>query len=153
MVRSELLQDALPVPEGWVHDEWLAMVAALRHGVAFVEEELINYRQHGANQIGAARIDVAEAGNRLRENRGAFFARKTLRNGALSDLVARKPSWLGPAHRDALIGKLEHDEWRTGLPQQHLRRALPVAGRWLSGHYSRYARGFLDVVRDLVLRD
>jgi glycosyltransferase involved in cell wall biosynthesis len=152
MVRSELLQDALPVPEGWVHDEWLAMIAALHHGVTFVGDELINYRQHGANQIGAARLDAEGAGNRLRENRSAFFARKALRNRALSDLVARKPSWLGPEDRDALVGKLQHDEWRGRLPQHHLRRALPVAGRWLAGYYSRYARGSLDVVRDLVLR-
>lgn len=153
MVRSELLQVALPVPEGWVHDEWLALVAALHQGVAFVDEELIDYRQHGANQIGASRLNAAEAGARLRENRSAFFARKALRNKALTDLVARQPSWLRAQDRDALSSKIEHDQWRSGLPEKHLRRALPVIGRWLSGHYSRYARGLVDVLRDLVLRD
>ena len=153
VIRRSLLETALPIPEGWIHDEWLALVAALQGGVFFDQRQLVRYRQHGANQIGASRLSAAEAGERLRENRSAFFARKALRNRALSDLVARKPSWLGPEDRDALLGKLEHDEWRSGLPQQHVRRALPVAGRWLSGHYSRYARGHLDVVRDLVLGD
>lgn len=153
MIRTDLLKVALPIPQGWVHDEWLALVAALHEGVAFVDEELIDYRQHGANHIGASRLSAAEAGTRLRESRTAFFARKALRNTALSDLVAREPSWFGPETRDAVVSKLEHDEWRSGLPQKHLRRVLPVVRRWLSGHYSRYARGHLDVVRDLVLRD
>jgi glycosyltransferase involved in cell wall biosynthesis len=153
LIRRSLLETALPIPAGWIHDEWLALIAALQGGVVFDERPLVRYRQHGANQIGASRLNAAEAGNRLRENRSAFFARKALRNRALSDLVARKPSWLGPEDRDALLGKLEHDEWRSGLPDERPRRVLPVSGRWLSGHYSRYARGHLDVVRDLILRD
>jgi glycosyltransferase involved in cell wall biosynthesis len=153
MIRSDLLRDALPVPEGWVHDEWLALVAALHHGVRFVGEELIDYRQHGANQIGATRLNVAEAGERLREGRSSFFARKAARNRALSNLVALAPAWLQPGDKDALIGKCEHDEWRSRLPRTHLPRVLPVLSRWLSGHYSRYARGLVDVLRDLVLRD
>ena len=136
-----------------MHDEWLALVAALHQGVAFVDEELIDYRQHGANQIGASRLNAAEAGSRLRENRTAFFSRKALRNKALTDLVVGQPSWLRAQDRDALSGKVEHDQWRSGLPRRYLRRVSPVIGRWLSGHYSRYARGHLDVVRDLFLRD
>ena len=153
MIRSDLLRDALPVPEGWVHDEWLALVAALHHGVRFVEEELIDYRQHGANQIGATRLDAAEAGERLREGRSSFFARKAARNRALSNLVALAPVWLQPGAKAALMDKCEHDEWRSRLPRTHLPRVLPVFSRWLSGHYSRYARGLVDVLRDLVLRD
>ena len=153
VIRRTLLDTALPIPEGWIHDEWLALVAALQGGVVFDQRPLVRYRQHGANQIGAARLSVSEAGGRLRESRRDFFARKAARNTALSDRVALAPSWLHTPEKDALMGKLEHDEWRSQLPPARLQRVLPVLSRSVSGHYGRFARGYLDVLRDLLLRD
>ena len=87
MIRSSLLQQALPIPEGWVHDEWLGLVAAVQGGVVFSEESLIRYRQHGGNEIGAARTDLDEATRRLRETRSDFFSRKLLRNAGISRIL------------------------------------------------------------------
>jgi glycosyltransferase involved in cell wall biosynthesis len=153
MIRRSLLDTALPIPPGWIHDEWLALIAAIQGGVVFDQRPLVRYRQHGANQIGAARLSVSEAGGRLRESRRDFFSRKAARNTALSDLVALAPSWLRAPEKHALIGKLEHDEWRRQLPPARLQRVLPVLARSVSGHYGRFARGYLDVLRDLLLRD
>jgi glycosyltransferase involved in cell wall biosynthesis len=153
MIRRSLLETALPIPAGWIHDEWLALIAALQGGVVFDQRPLVRYRQHGANQIGASRLSAADAGERLREKRSTFFARKASRNTALVDLVALNRPWLHTLEKDALMGKLQHDQWRSELPEAPLGRVLPILVRWLSGHYSRYARGHLDVVRDLVLRD
>jgi glycosyltransferase involved in cell wall biosynthesis len=153
MIRGSLLDTALPIPPGWIHDEWLALIAASQGGVVFDQRSLVRYRQHGANQIGAARLSVSEAGGRLRENRQDFFDRKAARNTALSDLVALAPSWLHTPAKHALIGKLEHDEWRSQLPPARLQRVFPVLSRSVSGHYGRFARGYLDVLRDLLLRD
>ena len=152
MVRTELLERALPIPPGWVHDEWLAMVAALSGGLRFDPRELIDYRQHGGNDIGARPLGPTEATRRLRESRGDFFARKELRNDALLALVTEPPTWLHGGAREALAGKLEHDRWRSALPERRLLRVAPVIGRWFTGHYARYARGVLDVLRDLSLR-
>jgi glycosyltransferase involved in cell wall biosynthesis len=153
VIRRTLLDTALPIPQGWIHDEWLALVAALQGGVVFDQRPLVRYRQHGANQIGASRLNAADAGERLREKRSTFFARKASRNMALVDLVALNRPWLRSREKNALMGKLQHDQWRSQLPEAPLGRVLPVLVRWLSGHYSRYARGHLDVVRDLILRD
>jgi glycosyltransferase involved in cell wall biosynthesis len=153
VIRRTLLDTALPIPQGWIHDEWLALVAALQGGVVFDQRPLVRYRQHGANQIGAARLSVSEAGGRLRESRRDFFARKAARNTALSDLVALAPSWFHTPEKDVLVGKLEHDEWRSQLPPARLQRVLLVLSRSVSGHYGRFARGYLDVLRDLLLRD
>jgi glycosyltransferase involved in cell wall biosynthesis len=153
VIRRSLLETALPIPAGWIHDEWLALIAALQGGVVFDERPLVRYRQHGANQIGASRLNAADAGERLREKRSTFFARKASRNRALVDLVALNRPRLRSREKNALMGKLQHDQWRSELPEAPLGRVLPVLVRWLSGHYSRYARGHLDVGRDLVLRD
>jgi hypothetical protein len=30
---------------------------------------------------------------------------------------------------------------------------VPVLRRWFTGHYGHYARGYLDVIRDIALTD
>lgn len=152
MVRSELLERALPVPEGWVHDEWLALVAALSGGLRCEPRELVDYRQHGGNDIGATALSAADIGRRLGETRRQFWERKELRNKALLALIAQAPPWLSSDSAEALAGKLEHDRWRSALPALRVARIPAVLRRWATGHYGRYARGVIDVVRDVVLR-
>ena len=153
MIRASLLQQALPIPEGWVHDEWLGLVAAVQGGVVFSEESLIRYRQHGGNEIGAAKTNLDEANRRLRETRTDFFSRKLLRNAGISRVLERDPNWLGSEARAELSVKLDFDHWRSQLPAQRWGRVLPVMIRWAQGDYGRFARGYLDVIRDLSLTD
>jgi glycosyltransferase involved in cell wall biosynthesis len=60
MFRRRLLNIALPFPpECYVHDWWLAVVAASFRagGICLVNESLTAYRQHRANVIGAKAVD------------------------------------------------------------------------------------------------
>ncbi|HYM35390.1 MAG TPA: glycosyltransferase family 2 protein [Steroidobacteraceae bacterium] len=47
LFRRELIEQALPIPNGWFHDWWLAAVASTRDGVVFCPRALVRYRQHG----------------------------------------------------------------------------------------------------------
>ena len=153
IIRASLLKQALPIPERWVHDEWLGLVAAVQGGVVFSEESLIRYRQHGGNEIGAAKTDLDEANRRLREIRTDFFSRKLLRNSGISRVLEQEPHWLGAEAKATLLAKLDFDHWRSQLPAQRLGRILPVMMRWGQGDYARFARGYLDVIRDVSLTD
>ena len=153
IIRSSLLVHALPIPEGWVHDEWLALVAAAQRGVIFQEDPLIRYRQHGNNEIGASKTDYEEARRRLLEKRSEFFARKLRRNHGIVALLDENPSWLDSADHLSLMAKVEFDQWRSTLPSSRVRRLVPVLRRWFVGDYGRYARGYVDVIRDIALTD
>ena len=153
VIRSSLVRQALPIPEGWVHDEWLGLMAAIQDGVVFVDSPLIRYRQHGSNEIGANKTDYDEAKRRLQEKRTDFFQRKLRRNEGISAMVAQQPSWLDSNARSALEEKIVFDRWRSSLSSSRSQRILPVFRRWMLGDYGRYARGYLDVVRDLSLTD
>jgi glycosyltransferase involved in cell wall biosynthesis len=54
LVRRDVLERALPIPDGAYHDWWIAFVAANLGRVAYVPEPLVQFRQHDANASGAA---------------------------------------------------------------------------------------------------
>lgn len=54
--------------EAVMHDAWLALVAAAFGRIGFVDEELVLYRQHDGNALGAARLSSGAAEFRRRLN-------------------------------------------------------------------------------------
>lgn len=54
MISKKLLKHALPfeMPENYYHDSWLAVNAAAKNGLSFIDKELINYRIHKDQQVG-----------------------------------------------------------------------------------------------------
>ena len=150
MFRSGLLEPALPFPSSWVHDEWLAVIAAATGRMDFLSDRLIDYRQHDGNAIGASRIGLSGRLDRLREPREK-------RNRALveraTDLVDRLVA-LGPAVSAANLGlaqaKLAHESARLALPPARFRRIGPLLRELSRGGYTHYGRGLQDALRDLV---
>lgn len=52
LVRAETARGAIPFACGYVHDQWIGIVAASRGRIVSVKKPLISYRQHGNNQTG-----------------------------------------------------------------------------------------------------
>jgi glycosyltransferase involved in cell wall biosynthesis len=53
LISRELVQHALPIPEGEkYHDWWFALVASTMNGISYIKEPLLMYRQHATNTIG-----------------------------------------------------------------------------------------------------
>ncbi len=147
MLRRTLLNSAAPVPAEWVHDEWLAAIAAAVGRVRLLPEPLIDYRQHGANQIGARRPTMADRFARLREPQ-AHRAARLARRAAL--LAERGRAVMVPtAVQQQLDAKAAHEAQRARLPRTRIARVPSVLGGVLSGRYFRYSRGVIDVMRDL----
>jgi hypothetical protein len=149
VVTRSLVLRAAPFPASWVHDEWLGIVASVGGGLAIVSEPVIDYRQHGGNQIGVTRLGAGGKLARLREPR-------TERNAQLfdraRDLAERLPGIAGrdPSVEAAVRGKLAHEVMRQAIPAERVRRLGPVWRQWRTGAYDRYGRGAQDVLRDLV---
>lgn len=53
LFRKELIEKCNPFPTIVTHDFWLGFVAACYGGIAYVNEVLVQYRQHTTNAIGA----------------------------------------------------------------------------------------------------
>lgn len=150
MVRRELIELARPFPAPWLHDEWLAMVAATVGRVDLLSETLTDYRQHGSNQIGASKVTIREKLSRLSEPRSSRNERLLARAQALHLwALAYRPA-LSADIRRKMTEKVSHEEFRSALPVSRLRRLLPVAATLRRGGYSLYGLGPRDALRDLV---
>ncbi|MBT2298884.1 glycosyltransferase family 2 protein [Variovorax paradoxus] len=147
--RRSLLVHAAPFPVEWLHDEWLAIVAAAIGDVDVLEDRLIDYRQHENNQIGAQRDSYLRKVRKALASRGDRNARHAVKAElllsrllALDRLVARETI-------AKVREKLAHQRFRAALPAGRLARILPVTREALKGRYDRFGRGARGVVRDL----
>ncbi|MET4583518.1 glycosyltransferase involved in cell wall biosynthesis [Conyzicola nivalis] len=150
VIRRELAGLAVPFPAPWVHDEWLAVVAAALGGLDFAEEELVDYRQHGANQIGVTKLTPVGKIRRLfepRDDRNVYLAdRARVLLAGLTALGERVP----PEVLAKVAAKVRHLDARARLPLPRLLRVVPVVAEAATGRYRLYSRGHLDIARDLL---
>lgn len=148
LLRRDLLDFAVPFPAEWIHDEWLALVASFVGNVSMIEDCLIEYRQHGNNQIGMKKPG-------LRHYAGRLVFPRTERNAHLlarAQAMNSHPYFLndqGDAH-SAASGKLAHELARQELPVQRLKRIKQVLEERRTGRYETYGLGLQDIVRDLI---
>lgn len=148
-LRRSLAEAVMPFPASWLHDEWLAMSAALRGGLVVSRLPLTDYRIHGQNQIGASRLTAAAALGRLRASRADRNARLLARAQDLYDRVAAdRPD--DRAVLAVLHDKLRHEQVRSAYPRARALRILPVLRELATGRYGRFGGGLRDVLRDLV---
>lgn len=150
VLRRDLVGRAAPFPREWVHDEWLAVVAAATGEVDFLEQPLIDYRQHGSNQIGATVLTGTGRLARLRTPRTGRNERLLARAARLAERIGSFRPEPDPPRIDHAADKLEHEKVRTALPPARLARVPGVLREWRTGRYGSCGLGGQDVLRDLV---
>jgi hypothetical protein len=125
-LNRALLQRALPVPsEAIMHDWWLALVAAAFGTVSYLPEATVDYRQHGANAIGARRFGLArrpstasmrQSLDRTFEQADALHRRFACQMGpdeaAVVEAYARLPNLSGARRRWRIA---RHGFWKHGF--------------------------------------
>lgn len=152
--RSDLLSLALPVVAGWIHDEWLAAVAAAVGQVDFIDEPLIDYRQHGANQIGARRRTLLMKWHDLWVPRGESFSEEAVRLRLLEGFLEQGGFPRGRERAEQVRHKRLHFQQRIAIGRMKKWQRLPfVLREALQGSYRRYGTGGRSMLRDLLRHD
>lgn len=84
--RHDILDKALPIPECWIHDAWLAINASIEPGAIIAyKEKLIKYRQHESNVIGAEVRSLSEQIKYTKKNiHNSMYFRNKMRNRFVS---------------------------------------------------------------------
>ena len=152
-LRRTLLAEVMPFPSGWVHDEWLAIVAAAFGGFDCVEQSLIDYRQHGRNQLGMPERSFTVRWSELWVPPADPVKELVGRYQALRERLVARGRRIPASELESVDAKLGHLRARAALGGGPWRRVVTVLNEAMSGHYRRHAAGWRSALRDLLRRD
>ena len=149
--RSRHRDLVLPIPTGWVHDAWIALVIAAVAPCALIDESLIQYRQHAAQQHGGRkRGPFAEYHAARRLSRDACDAVADRYSEAFERL--EDTHGVSPEHLVLLQRKIDHYRRRADLRATGTWRLPKIVREVWRGNYSRFSRGWKAIAQDLMMR-
>ena len=148
--RASFRDLVLPIPAGWVHDGWIALLIAALAQCRLVEKPLVRYRQHAGQQIGARKRGLFEQYRVARKLTRADFQATADR---FAEALRRLHGWPGvrPGHLRRLQEKVQHYERRVRMRDAGVWRLPLVAGELLRGRYARYSQGWKALALDLLV--
>ena len=150
-LRHDCMRRLLPVPDGWAHDEWLALGVSLMAQVDCLEWAAIGYRQHGGNQIGVHRRSLGEKMTGVgRPDKREYMHKLSVRIAAMHAWAERAQVDLPPARLRDMRARSMHAAVRAGLSKRALWRFAQVFAELRSGRYARYSAGLRSIVSDLL---
>ncbi len=155
--RSSYLPWLLPIPAGWVHDGWIALLLASMAELRALPIWPMSYRLHAAQQVGAVQVALhshlstpVEKARRFHHQNATRWQDLLARMEELASLPGRKlqpaPYALAEVRRKVCFVQ----ERATLLDNTRLRRILPAL--CLLPGYLRYEKGVLSLLRDLMHR-
>jgi hypothetical protein len=154
--RSAFRPLVLPTPEGiapMIHDGWIALAIAAVAGVAFIDEPLIAYRQHGTQQIGTPATGDARPGLGViasAAHMNAYSMHLVSLRTLQERLAAGRAGREGAAAAARVAAILRHFETRANLPSHRLRRVPVVLRELASRRYDDYGNGMRSMIKDLL---
>ena len=164
--RADLREALLPFPTGMsdtippmIHDRWLSIVLSGIGAVAVIDEPLVAYRVHTAQQIGLANISASKPP--LQRYLGRLLTkredRRSPRHYQLAHLVEarRRLADLGLAGEHALAeidAVIRHQTLRCNMAERHTARIVPIIRELVLGRYHQYSRGWSSAAFDLLER-
>ena len=160
-VRAPALRHALPVPDGWLHDYWLAVVLASVADVVMWPEALSSYRVHEAQHTGLGTRRPprwyfvrrrSQMVRRLQKDERTAFREQAAGYSLILDHLGALSSRADPSVVDFLDSRRKHFEARSEFADGR-RRAGLVARELISGRYHRHSSGLSSALKDLLLRD
>ena len=150
VVRRSVLAKAVPFPAPWVHDEWLAIIAAVLGRIDVYPVPLVDYRQHAANEIGARKLGPFGMVSRLLEPRGGRYDYLLDRATVLRARLGELGDKVWEERLERADEKIAHLAARAAFPESRLARIAPVLREASTGRYALYSRGKADLLRDLL---
>jgi glycosyltransferase involved in cell wall biosynthesis len=154
--RAELREVVLPVPEGWIHDEWIALLASALGEVRMMERVWVKYRQHGAQQVGPGVTGLRGQWRYARQRMGPSYfegMERRTRQACERLELAQEHGWKLPTEKlTRLRQRLGHYERRLALRRRARGVRWPTVLRqaW-RGEYHRFGYGWKSIAQDLFL--
>jgi glycosyltransferase involved in cell wall biosynthesis len=151
MFRAGLRDRFLPIGAGWIHDEWIALIAAAFSDLRPIDEPLIRYRIHDSQQVGLRnKLEQRVQGNSRAQRHWGRLAESVKELRQLSDALS---AMVPDKERPVLSAYQEHLQFlsfRASLPAPRLARLGRILGKY--SQYEVHASGLASALKDLVLK-
>lgn len=148
--RSHYRDLILPIPTGWVHDAWIALLISAVAPCELIETPLVRYRQHDHQQHGGRNRGLLDqyraARNLTRERCEAVAVRFAEALERLSSVGGVSPTRL-----ELLRNKIAHHSRRAEMRTGGTWRLPQVVKEAYRGNYRRYGQGWKTIAQDLLL--
>ncbi|HEY6895078.1 MAG TPA: glycosyltransferase [Rhodanobacteraceae bacterium] len=115
LIRRSLFEIARPFPDALYYDWWLALCAATRNGIAYVDTPLVHFRRHArtVSPLGrSGKQRVQDRATRWLKDRHAFLTAYAQSGVAGHDDAARLLAALDTAWEGGSPRPLIHEIWR-----------------------------------------
>jgi len=148
--RAELCDWILPIPDQWVHDAWISLIASAAGAIGiFIREALIKYRQHPNQVIGGMKVSFHDRFMQLHNSILEPY------NFEKFKYILDRLSLVGKMTKEAkqlIEAKLTHLQTRQRLYEHsHCKCFGQVLKELLCGRYHKYSDGWKSVAKDLFI--
>jgi glycosyltransferase involved in cell wall biosynthesis len=140
-IRSKIIPEIFPVPqliEELIHDGWISLWLSMENRIGFLNDTLIQYREHAAQQVGlngkGKFVTIWDRLTRTRVQKLVKIEKKYHDSEALLAYLSGKPQ-VSKAIIEKLHKRTAHYRMRSSLPANRLKRILPVLQATFEGNY------------------
>lgn len=150
--RKNIKDLILPIPDMWIHDEWIALLSsALEIKGDIIEDSLIKYRQHFTQLIGGRKLKLIEQLQQAINIKSEYYKNRIKGFENMLDclLIIGKPS---KKTRKLFKDKIIHLQARYWV-HNHSRwkRFSRIIKELISGRYHHFSNGWKSVIKDVFL--
>jgi glycosyltransferase involved in cell wall biosynthesis len=149
MIRASTREFVLPIPDGWMHDGWIAWMLLLHSGIAAADEPLTSYRIHSAQHAGVSRESLRARVHTARQTGRRECLQTQRQFQALRKHLVEHRCRGSEALLMDVEQKINHLRYRLNLPSNWLWRGYQVASAWKE--YQRFDKGVLTMLKDLLV--
>jgi glycosyltransferase involved in cell wall biosynthesis len=146
MVRADLREKFLPIPDSWIHDGWIAWMLVLQSKILACDRSLIGYRIHASQQTGMPGLSPAARLQRARATGSREYRAVAAQFSDLLLYARNHPDICDDRLCRRVERKRDHTEFRAQLNPHRLARWREIVSR--RSDYAVYAQGWMSMLKD-----
>lgn len=140
--KTSFLEKAMPIPQGFYHDKWFALCAAISNSLGLINEKLIGYRVHNAQNTGLKTTGIFK---KIKKSNTINIEKEIIK---LKELEYKFKNYSTVENLILLKNKIKFFEARLNYPSNFLTRSLLILKNY--EFYFTFSSGLNSLIKDLL---
>ena len=147
--KKELKNVIFPIPNEFIHDEWIALMACIFYKINFLDEKLILYRIHENNVIGTSNNQIKKSIKNCKIiNRKNGCINKIKKCNAILKVINNNKKNNEYYNRE-INNMIKFYSFRFKLLNNPINRIFSINKEVFNGNYFKYGNGIHTIIRDI----